>query len=78
MPRNVRNFWVELSVDGAKSRVETGPRNKDGGFHMVILMRDDGGIERVVDIEGRARPDGQLVLNIETPQGRILSVSRKR
>ena len=44
MPRNVRNFWIELSVDGRDSTVETGPVRKDGGFEMTIRMRDQGSI----------------------------------
>ena len=43
MPRNVRNFWLDLDVDG-RSRIETGPRSKDGGFRLTILIRDAGGI----------------------------------
>ncbi len=63
MPRNVRNFWVELSVDGAASRVETGPRSANGGFAMRILMRENGGIsDKSVHVEGRVMSDGTLRL----------------
>ena len=62
MPRNVRNFWLELDVDGSKSRVETGPRSKDGGFALRIRMRDKGSIaEKVVRIEGRVMTDGTIL-----------------
>lgn len=44
MPRNVRNFWIELDVDGKKQKVATGPRNGSGGFRLRILMREEGGI----------------------------------
>ena len=42
--RNVRNFWLELSVDGKQSRVDTGPRAKDGGFDLIVYVREDGDI----------------------------------
>lgn len=62
MPRNVRNFWIDLSVDGNSSRVETGPRAKDGGFNMTILIRDKGGVERAMEVSGHALSDGRLRL----------------
>jgi len=61
MPRNVRNFWLELTVDGKTSRVETGPQARDGGFRLVILQRDKGGIIRAMEVDGRATSMG-LVL----------------
>lgn len=64
MPGNVRNFWIELDVDGSKSRVETGPRGKDGGFTLVVLMRDSGGIVRALEVVGHAWPDGRLVVDV--------------
>ena len=44
MPRNVRNFWVELDIDGKTTEIATGPRNKDGGFSMLIKIRENGSI----------------------------------
>lgn len=44
MPRSVRNFWVDLTVDGRESSIGTGPRSKDGGFYMNIYIREDGDI----------------------------------
>ena len=64
MPRNVRNFWIELDVDGSKSRVETGPRSKDGGFDATVKMRDGGSIIEALDILGRADENGTLTLRI--------------
>lgn len=64
MPRNVRNFWIDLDVDGRASRVSTGPRRKDGGFQLDIKMRTEGDIFNPVTIYGRANPDGTLSLKI--------------
>lgn len=61
MPRNVRNFWLELRVDGATTAVETGPRAADGGFRLTILQRSKGDIVRAMTVEGR-NVNGELVL----------------
>jgi hypothetical protein len=61
MPRNVRNFWVTLHVDGRETPVETGPRAKDGGFKIVIQQRENGGISnKTFEVIGRVLPDGLL------------------
>lgn len=79
MPRIVRNFWLELSVDGSKSNVETGPRAKDGGFDLTILMRDKGGIIRPMSIRGYVDREGKLQLVAETKDGdHIIRVSTER
>lgn len=53
MPRNVRNFWIELDVDGRKHRIATGPRSRAGGFTMRVLMRENGEIsEKEFHLEG--------------------------
>lgn len=43
-PRNVRNFWIELFVDGKKTRIATGPASKDGGFDLYIKIREKGSV----------------------------------
>jgi hypothetical protein len=63
MPRNVRNFWLELDVDG-RSKVATGPRSKDGGFELNVLMRDGGDVKKAVRLVGNALEDGTLELHI--------------
>lgn len=62
-PRNIRNFWLTLEVDGKQRTVATGPRAKDGGFMLSIKMRDNGGIVRVMTVDGRASDSGLLVLS---------------
>lgn len=64
MPRNVRNFWIKLTVDGKQGRIETGPKARDGGFSLVVLMRDKGGISRAASIEGHALSDGRIRLEV--------------
>ena len=80
MPRNVRNFWIELSVDGRDSRVETGPVRKDGGFDMTIRIREGKSIsDRLMRISGTADDEGKLMLQAVTNQnGQLLSIESKR
>lgn len=53
MPRSVRNFWIELNIDGRKTCVGTGPRSKDGGFSCAIHIREEGGISnKMLKIQG--------------------------
>jgi len=64
MPRNVRNFWITLDVDGKQKRVATGPRRKDGGFDLTLYMRDKGDVVEALEIAGRADSSGGLTLSI--------------
>jgi hypothetical protein len=48
VPRNTRNFWLKINVDGKKSEIATGPRSRDGGFRCSVLMRSNG---RILDEE---------------------------
>lgn len=83
MPRNVRNFWIELDVDGSKSQVATGPRSADGGFTPTILQRSEGDIIRALDVRGFVRSsDGKLILEASSaypePPGASISVTTDR
>ena len=65
MPRNVRNFWVDLSVDGRKSDVGTGPRAKDGGMIARFYIRDKGEVKNAVTVRCYER-DGTLTLVVHS------------
>jgi hypothetical protein len=67
-PRCVRNFWIELDVDGKKERIATGPRARSGGFIMYIKMRNRGDVEKVLTLYGR-EVNGQLRLSASKPDG---------
>jgi len=62
MPRNVRNFWIEVSADGYRQPVALGPRKKDGGFRLTVRQRDRGQVTCPLTLEGYAEPDGRLRL----------------
>lgn len=61
MPRNVRNFWLELAVDGKRTDVATGPRSADGGFELTLRQRNHGTVEYAGSLRGIVR-HGKLTL----------------
>lgn len=64
MPRVVRNFWVDLTVDGKKAPVGTGPRSRTGGFRCKVLQRADGDIHHEHLIVEGIHVDGLLELKV--------------
>lgn len=71
-PRSVRNSFVSLEVDGRRSRIETGPKAKDGGLRTQFYVRDKGSVTRSVSIETSARRDGMLVLTVCDQHGNVI------
>jgi len=70
MPRNVRNSWVDLSVDG-RNDIGTGPRSADGGMTAHFSVRDQGSIVSSVTVEtGEWR--GKLFLRVFDPDGKLI------
>jgi len=65
MPRNIRNFWLEASIDGQKTKLSGGPKSADGGFSLEIKQRDDGEIFTAATVSGFVGEDGHLRLVIE-------------
>lgn len=50
--RNVRNFWLNLRVDGRSTTVETGPASATGGMRGTISQRHQGTVaDATLDIE---------------------------
>lgn len=78
MPRNVRNFWIEIDVDGRKERIAAGPVNKDGGFALNIKQRKNGEIINAVTITGQIFSDGTIVTVGETTNGQTFRVETAR
>lgn len=71
MPRNVRNFWLELDVDGRKSAVKTGPRSRRGGFALTVFIRNRGSVELAGKLIGTAHvsSDGTGILDLRFDRG---------
>lgn len=54
MVRAVRNWWIDIDIDGRQTRLEGGPQSKFGGFSLRIYQRDNGEITQAASIRGRA------------------------
>ncbi len=74
-----RNFWVECNIDGRATKLEGGPRSKDGGFNLTIYQRDEGAIKEAITITGYKRTcDDVLMLRVVSSDGVIMEVETKR
>jgi hypothetical protein len=79
MPRNVRNFWIEASIDGRSADFNGGPQSKDGGFRLTIKQRADGEIVKAFEINGYMARDGKtLRLLGETATGQTITFETYR
>ncbi len=59
MPRNLRNFWIELDVDGYQKSVARGPRRRDRGFTITVNIASHGQPMRLMQISGYALQSGR-------------------
>ncbi len=72
MPRNVRNFWVEVEIDGYKHMLKGGPRNKNGGFNLKVYQRDLKEVKFALRVHGHQYFDKGLALEVHDSQGKLL------
>lgn len=65
MPRTIRNFWVELEVDGQQTILASGPKSQAGGFRLAIKIRDNKTIKQAITITGRTLETDPEILVLE-------------
>lgn len=58
-PRNLRNFWVEVYIDGQKTRLSGGPKGKHDGMLVVIHMADGDTPKKAITLTCEAEEDSQ-------------------
>lgn len=73
----IRNWWIDVDIDGRQTRLSGGPRNKDGGFSLRIYQRDDNSIIEAGYIRGRVGYDDKLILE-GSINGQIIKMETKR
>ena len=56
----LRNFWLDIDVDGRSTPVRTGSR--EGGFRQEVFVNSSGNPTKVLEVEGYLNPQGQLCL----------------
>lgn len=64
MSRNVRNFWIEVEVDGRRTRISAGPKSKDGGLSVRLFQRDRGEVREVLTIRSTVEVEGRLLRTV--------------
>ena len=74
-PRSVRNFWIEVEVDGKQEKIATGPMSKDGGMNIQLFQREAGGVTEVLTIFCRCNEHGMLSTEV-VPSYRTLQRMR--
>lgn len=74
MPRNTRNFWIELDIDGRTQTIAGGPISKDGGFDITIRVRENGSIsDKKILIKGIAYDN---ILKVFVDEDLVLQTER--
>ena len=64
----MRNWWIEVEIDGRKTKLVGGPRAKDGGFVLTVRQRDEGVSVEVMAVGGIVEPNGILHLIQSGPE----------
>lgn len=67
----LRNFWLETKIDGRKTVLTGGPKNKKGGMRTKIYVRDRGTSIVACSIDCTER-DGNLIINIYNNDGQCI------
>ena len=69
MPRIVRNFCIDLNVDGRKHAVATGPKGYWGGLRLTLQQRNEGWVDKALKIDCYYGSDGQLHTRVYAGEG---------
>ena len=66
-----RNFWIEAEIEGRETSLAGGPRSKDGGMDVTLLVSEDGGISDGVRITCRSDGEKNTIM-VWGPDGKKL------
>ena len=70
--RVVRNFYLKGEVDGRATKLEGGPRSKDGGMTFRLYARNEGQVEEILSVGCWVCEDGKgLRITIDGFDGRM-------
>lgn len=73
MPRNVRAWWIEASIDGRRQSVGLGPRGREGGGDVTFYVRGEHGeVREAFSVLCRTRGPYQRWLEVQDASGRKL------
>ena len=72
MPRVVRNFWIDLDVDGRQTMIGTGPKRHNGGLKLTLYQRNEGSVDKALAIDCCWGRDGQLHTLVGDEEGHVV------
>ena len=61
----MKNFWVEVEIDGRKTKLRGGPRGKTGGMKVRIFANDKEESKEIVTVNCYSKA-GRLYVITET------------
>lgn len=67
----VRNFWIETNIDGRKTKLTGGPKNKLGGLTTKVYARNAGSIQLACKVVCRECA-GDLIVMIYDKDGQLV------
>jgi len=56
----MRNFYIKGKVDGRKTPIAGGPRNKDGGMVITLYQKEKGESVKILSVSSSVLPSGNL------------------
>lgn len=62
-----RNFYISATIDGRKTQLKGGPKNKDGGFELDVFQAAEKVTDNLtspINIRGYVNDYNQLVLEV--------------
>lgn len=71
----IRNFWIESVIDGRKTKLTGGPKNKQGGMTTKLYARSAGSITLACKLVCR-ECDGDLLVMIYDKDGQLIYKNR--
>jgi len=69
----MRNFWIEATIDGRKTKFTGGPRGETGGFDLTIRRKVNGSSQVALAVRG-AMVDGHPTVTVWGPDGELVGV----
>ena len=56
----MRNFYMKAKVDGRKTPLTGGPRNKDGAMFITLYQKEKGESVEILKVVSSVLPNGKL------------------
>ena len=60
----MRNFYMNAKVDGRKTPITGGPRNKDGAMFITLYQKEKGESVEILKVVSSVLPNGKLRTSI--------------